>query len=654
MKFSIIIVNYNVAYFLEHCLYSVRNACKNIEAEVFVVDNNSVDNSLTVIREKFPEVILIANKENFGFAKANNQAIQKATGEYILLLNPDTVVEEDTFEKCIEFMDSHPDAGGLGVKMIDGRGKFLPESKRGFPSVWASFCKMSGLTNLFSHSKKYAQYYMGHLSENETNQVDILAGAYMMLRRECLDKVGLLDEDYFMYGEDIDLSYRITKGGYKNYYFPKARIIHYKGESTKKASLNYVYTFYNAMAIFAQKHLSTKQTKLFSIIIKIAIWFRAAISFCTRIFKNILLPVLDFLLVYLSYYLLVEWWSNNIWHNPDYYPIQYIQFVVPVYIFVWLFSIYLSGGYSKPFRIPKIISGVFFGMITILVFYSLLPDYLRYSRALVLLGAVLSLFVIILIRFVYRYLTTGSWNLKVSLTKRYVIIGDDKEAVRVAQLLRTTDAQTEFIGLVEEGKRETTNPNFIGISSQIKEIIKIYKINEVIFCAKTLSQQKIISMMAELQSTNIHFIIAPPETDFIIGSNTINTPTDLYVVSINSISNEDSKRKKRLLDISLSIFVLTFSPIIVFLLKEPCGLWRNIFLIIFAKRTWVGYSNQNHKDNNILPAIKKGIICTKDSLNNEKLDQSTLNRLDLLYARNYSWQSDINIFFKAFRNIGRK
>jgi FlaA1/EpsC-like NDP-sugar epimerase len=267
---------------------------------------------------------------------------------------------------------------------------------------------------------------------------------------------------------------------------------------------------------------------------------------------------------------------------------------------------------------------------------------------------VLSLFVIILIRFVYRYLTTGTWNLKVSLTKRYAIIGDDKEAVRVAQLLRTTDAQTEFIGLVEEGKRETTNPNFIGISSQIKEIIKIYKINEVIFCAKTLSQQKIISMMAELQSTNIHFIIAPPETDFIIGSNTINTPTDLYVVSVNSISNEDSKRKKRLLDISLSIFVLTFSPIIVFFLKEPFGLWRNIFLIIFAKRTWVGYSNQNLNNNNILPAIKKGIICTKDSLNNEKLDQSTLNRLDLLYARNYSWQSDINIFFKAFRNIGRK
>ena len=238
MKLSVVIVNYNVKFFLEHCLYSVQRAVADIDAEVFIVDNNSVDGSVQMLKSKFPDFTLIENKENVGFAKANNQAMRIAKGEYILLLNPDTVVEEDTFSKCIEFMDAHLDCGGLGVKMIDGHGKILKESKRGFPTPWASFCKMSGLTSLFPHSKRYAQYYMGHLSYEETNQVDILAGAYMMMRKECLDKVGLLDEDYFMYGEDIDLSYRITLGGYKNYYFPEAEIIHYKGESTKKASLN--------------------------------------------------------------------------------------------------------------------------------------------------------------------------------------------------------------------------------------------------------------------------------------------------------------------------------------------------------------------------------------------------------------------------------
>lgn len=653
MKLSIVIVNYNVAYFLEHCLYSVRNALKGIEAEIFVVDNNSVDNSIAMLKEKFPEVILIANKDNVGFSKANNQAIRISKGEYVLILNPDTVVEEDTFAKCISFMDSHKDCGALGVKMIDGSGKFLKESKRGFPSPWTSFCKMSGLTSLFPHSKKYANYYMGHLSEDEVNEVDILAGAYMMMRKECLDKVGLLDEDYFMYGEDIDLSYRITKGGYKNYYFPKARIIHYKGESTKKASMNYVYTFYNAMVIFAQKHLTKKQTKLFSTLIKLAIWLRAGFAFCSRIFKNSLLPLLDFVLVYLAYYLLVSWWSVNIWEDANYYPLQYIYIVVPIYIFIWLLSIYLSGGYSKPIRIPKIISGVFFGMITILVFYSLLPEQLRYSRALVLLGAVVSLFIIISIRLVYRYFSTGSWLPKDERRKRYIIIGDETEAVRVADLLRTTDAQAEFIGLTKEDDKETDNPNFVGNISQIKEIIKIYQINEVIFCAKSISQQRIISTMAELKANNLHFIIAPPETDFIIGSNTINTPTDLYVISVNSISDDDNKRKKRLLDITLALFTLLFSPILCFTIKRPIGLWKNTFSVLFGSKTWIGYSNISTISNNSLPKIKKGILTTQDSLDKKDVDLSTLNRLNLLYARNYRLQSDFNTFIKAFREIGR-
>lgn len=653
MKLSIVIVNYNVAYFLEHCLYSVRNALKGIEAEIFVVDNNSVDNSIAMLKEKFPEVILIANKDNVGFSRANNQAIRISKGEYVLILNPDTVVEEDTFAKCISFMDSHKDCGALGVKMIDGSGKFLKESKRGFPSPWTSFCKMSGLTSLFPHSKKYANYYMGHLSEDEVNEVDILAGAYMMMRKECLDKVGLLDEDYFMYGEDIDLSYRITKGGYKNYYFPKARIIHYKGESTKKASMNYVYTFYNAMVIFAQKHLTKKQTKLFSTLIKLAIWLRAGFAFCSRIFKNSLLPLLDFVLVYLAYYLLVSWWSVNIWEDANYYPLQYIYIVVPIYIFIWLLSIYLSGGYSKPIRIPKIISGVFFGMITILVFYSLLPEQLRYSRALVLLGAVVSLFIIISIRLVYRYFSTGSWLPKDERRKRYIIIGDETEAVRVADLLRTTDAQAEFIGLTKEDDKETDNPNFVGNILQIKEIIKIYQINEVIFCAKSISQQRIISTMAELKANNLHFIIAPPETDFIIGSNTINTPTDLYVISVNSISDDDNKRKKRLLDITLALFTLLFSPILCFTIKRPIGLWKNTFSVLFGSKTWIGYSNTSTISNNSLPKIKKGILTTQDSLDKKDVDLSTLNRLNLLYARNYRLQSDFNTFIKAFREIGR-
>ena len=200
MKLSIVIVNYNVKHFLEQCLHAVKKACINIDSEVFVVDNNSVDGSTGMIIQKFPWVKLIANKKNFGFSKANNQAILKATGEYVLLLNPDTVVEEDTFQKVLAFMDANPDAGGLGVRMIDGKGNFLPESKRGLPTPWVAFSKIFGLSSLFPKSKKFGKYHLSYLSENEIHEVDVLSGAFMLMRKETIDKVGMLDEEYFMYG----------------------------------------------------------------------------------------------------------------------------------------------------------------------------------------------------------------------------------------------------------------------------------------------------------------------------------------------------------------------------------------------------------------------------------------------------------------------
>ena len=226
---SVVIVNYNVVFFLEQCLNSVFAASKNLNVQIFVVDNNSVDGSINMLKENFSSVVLIENKENVGFSKANNQAIKRANSPYVLLLNPDTVIEEDTFDKCIDFMNSNTDCGGLGLRMLDGKGNFLPESKRGFPSPSVAFYKIFGLSYLFPKSQKFGRYHLGFLSEFEVNEVDVLSGAFMLLRTLTLEKVGLLDEQFFMYGEDIDLSYRIKLGGYKNYYFPETKIIHYKG-----------------------------------------------------------------------------------------------------------------------------------------------------------------------------------------------------------------------------------------------------------------------------------------------------------------------------------------------------------------------------------------------------------------------------------------
>ncbi len=273
MILSVIIVNYNVKILLRECLDSVSTAIAELDAEVFIVDNASTDNSIELLQPLFPQFHFIRNDINTGFAKANNQALALASGKFILFLNPDTLVPPSCFYKCISFMEQHEDAGALGVKMINGKNEFLKESKRGFPSPMVSFWKMTGIAGLFPRSPVFAKYYLGHLDENTINKVDVLSGAFMFVRKDVLDITGGFDERFFMYAEDIDLSYRITKAGFNNYYLPDVTIIHYKGESTKK-DIKHIKQFYLAMSQFVKKHYGTG---LYSLLLDIAIWFRAGV-----------------------------------------------------------------------------------------------------------------------------------------------------------------------------------------------------------------------------------------------------------------------------------------------------------------------------------------------------------------------------------------
>ncbi len=653
MKLSIIIVNYNVEYFLEQCLHSVQIACKNIENEIFVVDNNSVDASVKMVKKKFPVVKLIENKDNRGFSKANNQAIVQAKGEYVLLLNPDTVVESDTFEKVIDYMDTHQDTGGLGVKMIDGKGNFLPESKRGLPTPEVAFYKIFGLSKLFPQSKKFGKYHLSYLDNEQAHEVEILAGAFMMIRKTVLDEIGLLDEAFFMYGEDIDLSYRIIKAGYKNIYFPDTRIIHYKGESTKKSSVNYVFVFYNAMIIFARKHFSQKNARLFSFLINTAIYLRAALSITKRFLSNLLLPALDFLSIWGGIFLLKNYWSHYFFSTDyDYYPSEYILLIVPTYILIWLLSFFFAGGYEKPHKLGKVLQGIAIGTIIILVIYALLNTSFRFSRALILLGAIWSITSMISIRLLLHLTKIKTYRLGENKNKRFVIVGDAEEAERVADLLRKTNINPGFIGLVSTTE-QANNQNFIGSISQINDIIEIYKINEVIFCAKSLSASAIISNMSELKNKTIEYKIAPPESLFLIGSNSINTSGDLYIIDINAINKPHNKRNKRLLDTTFALFFLAFSPILIFFQKNPIRFLSNILKVLFTQKTWVGYYISEHTDIKKLPSIKKGILTPCDVLSNKTLNAETIEKLNLLYSRDYKTMNDIAIIFKNIRNLGR-
>ena len=255
MKLSVVIVNYNVSHYLLQCVNSLSHALRGTDSEVIVVDNHSRDNSVTLLRQYHPEVRIVENLHNLGFAKANNIAIRQSRGEYVLLLNPDTIVSESVVKGVISFLDSHPEAGSAGVRMLNADGTVAPESRRGVPTPMTAFYKLSGLCGMFPNSRRFGRYYLGHLPWDSPQQIEVVSGAFCMLRTSVLKKVGLLDEDYFMYGEDIDLSYRILKSGATNWYVPET-ILHYKGESTHKSSFRYVHVFYQAMHIFFRKHFS--------------------------------------------------------------------------------------------------------------------------------------------------------------------------------------------------------------------------------------------------------------------------------------------------------------------------------------------------------------------------------------------------------------
>ena len=274
MQLSVIILNYNVRYFLEHCILSVQKAIQNLDAEIIVVDNNSPDESCEMVKLLFPNVILIQNKENLGFPKGNNIGVAQAKGKYICILNPDTVVAEDTFEKILKSKFQNPDSkiGIVGCKLVDGTGNFLPESKRGIPTPWVAFGKTFGLYKMFPKVKAFQKYYAEHLNQNTSGEVDILVGAFMVMKKETYQQLGGFDERYFMYGEDIDLSYSALKLGLQNYYFAETSVIHYKGESTVKDE-KYRQRFQQGMELFYAKHM--KGSVFFNSFMKMGMLFFA-------------------------------------------------------------------------------------------------------------------------------------------------------------------------------------------------------------------------------------------------------------------------------------------------------------------------------------------------------------------------------------------
>lgn len=622
---------------------------KTIDGEILVVDNASVDRSPQLVREHFPEVHVIANTDNRGFARANNQALELARGEYVLLLNPDTIVAEDTFTICLEFLDQHPGAGALGVRMIDGSGQFLPESKRGLPTLFSSFMKMSGLYRIFPRSATWNRYYQGHIDEFETASIEVLSGAFMFMRKSVLEKTGFLDESFFMYGEDIDLSYRITKAGFPIYYLATTNIIHYKGESTKKASLNYVLTFYQAMLIFTRKHPEFSGQQFF---IRWAIYIHGIWRYVRQTVQRWWPLVVDALLISGSFWSVSKVWSRYYFGQPDYFTPSFYQINIPLYTLILLISMWLNGAYDRPFTKRSSGLGFLTGALMILVVYAFLPTSMRTSRMVIGLGSLLYLLLMLMSRWKLSPWRASATHRHDQADRRAIIVAGPEESARIRELINRSRDHIEIIGTVSPAMDvEPLAHGVLGSLSQLEDIVRVHQIREVIFSAQDVPFSEFTGSMTRL-GPSLRYMLAASTTMNIVGSMNRDTEGESYAIRVHfNLSTAASRRAKRIVDLfSASLLTIVF-PLIGWFIPHPSKAFSNLIRVMAGKRTMVSYHPMDPEAAS-LPYIKKGILHPAYPTDGGDA-QRRLRHIHYVYARDYHWTTDLSILFRQFRQLGQ-
>jgi GT2 family glycosyltransferase len=603
MDLSVIIVSYNVKTYLDQCLRSVQRASENLKVEVIVIDNCSKDDTLKHIKNKFPWVHCIENKVNLGFGKANNIGAKKAIGDYVLYLNPDTVVGENNFKLALKQFNEHPNLGSLGCRMIDGKGNFLPESKRGFPTPLVAIYRLFGLARLFPKSKRWAGYYMGHIDESENAAVEIHCGAWMMLSRQALIKSVGFDEDFFMYGEDIDLSHRIGKFGFETRYFSDSPIIHYKGESTKHDSWAYVKNFHVAMDIFAKKHF-TSGVKAFSILIRTGIYAKAFSSILKR-WLELLVPL--FLTAAIGYFLANEftdyWETNHRYPQGGEYPRIYRQVILPTYLIIWTLSMFISGAYSINSSIFRYFTGFLLSTSVLLSSYALLPLDLRFSRILILISSLLFFISFIIVKTFLKF----------------------RSSEGVFGLVNETIAHVDRV----DSKKLNSSSDYDISIDEIVEQCDYLRPTEIHFYPQNIDFHKIIKTMILLRKRNLRYRMI--YSSWTLGS-------DDYQRSSNhafpALLRPSLRRAKYLLSMLFTIFIIVTLPVCACFPRGRYAL-KNLPAVLLRKKTWVGYIGNQSSD---LPFLKKGVFCHTHLLKDKELQKFA----DIRYA--HHWRPEFDIY----------
>jgi GT2 family glycosyltransferase/lipopolysaccharide/colanic/teichoic acid biosynthesis glycosyltransferase len=659
---SVIIVNYNVRDFLHQSLLSLQKALKGVRSEIIVVDNASDDDSPGMVRQRFPHVRLILNSANLGFARANNVALHRAHGRFLLLINPDTIVQEDTVKVMLRFFKTHPECGLAGCKILNPDGSFQPSCRRGFPTPWVALTKMFGLSRLFPSTKLFGKYNLTYLSIDETYPVDAVSGSFMMVRKEAVKRAGGLDEDFFMYGEDIDWCYRIRKAGWQVYYVHSTQIIHYKGESTKRSDLDEIKTFYKAMHLFVEKHF--RYPSFFSFLLRLSIALASFAAFVRWLLRPLNVAVIDYACVIASLLLAEYTRRGTILQYPSYaYP---IVFILPAVIVIA--ALYAAGVYTRRrMSISRSFVAVALGYIIISALTAFFKNY-AFSRWIVGISGILCVFLIpgwrLLLRFIGKSAIHGRGTLS---GKRTLIVGTGRDARELLKKLRTTVGKGyEVVGFIgnthKQIGRTVDGIPIVGTIDNVGKMISEEKISDVIFAPHAFSYKQILSVIGRSREWTVNFHLVPTTMEVIVGKATVDTLDDLPLVQIAyNISKPSHQFAKRAFDIALSGLLLAVVYPIFKLSSRARAKSENGFLsglpsVLNGTMSLVGppagESGIANRNGEPLFLGKPGLSGLAQLQHGRRITEQEIDQYNLYYARNQSFLLDVEVLLKTWQQRG--
>ncbi|MBI2428802.1 MAG: glycosyltransferase [Ignavibacteriales bacterium] len=658
MDISVIIVNYNVREFLSNALTSLYTSLEGFQSEIFVVDNASDDGSVEMVSKNFPHVRLIANKTNVGFAKANNQALVQSKGKYILLINPDTLVQENTVRELIKFFETHDNAGMTGCKILNPDGTLQLACRRSFPTPWTAFTKTFGLSALFPTSKLFARYNLTYLDPDQAYEVDAISGSFMMVKREVVEKIGGLDETFFMYGEDLDWCYRVQHSGWKVYYVPTTSIIHYKGESTKRSDIDELKVFYNAMRLFVRKHHTG--SPFFEWFIYSGIYMRKFIADIARFARPLSVAALDMLIVVAT--LLVG---------------EYVRksdlFTLPQYAYPWVFifpalivstALLLNGVYAEhKLSISRSFASVFSAFVVIAAIVAFEKDF-AFSRMIMLISAGLSLITIPGWRLALRLMGFGENSSRATLFgRRTLIVGIEQPGQDVLKKLRArAGGGYSVVGFIDITRKRIgeriANTEILGSIETMGKVIEEYRISDVIFSSNAVSYSSILNIIANNKNRFVNFRLVPNNIEVIIGKASIDQLDDIPFIDIDyNIGKIGNRVIKRVFDIAASLcFLICIAPFVYFtrilFRLQPKGIVRTTLQmpsVLMGRVSIVGYYTNGAIPQKNIYHGKPGITGLIHIQANKNLTQDEIEQFDLYYAKNQSFMLDLEIIVKSLQ-----